>query len=139
MKRWLMKSEPEAYGWSDLVKDGRTAWTGVRNYTARNNLRAMSPGDLALIYHSVGPREIVGVAEVARAAYPDPTAPTAEAKKGWVAVDIKPQAPLPGPVSLAQIKAHKLLKHMQLVKQSRLSVCPVSDDEWRAILALAKA
>jgi predicted RNA-binding protein with PUA-like domain len=122
------------------VKDGGTFWSGVRNYTARNNLKAMKKGDRCFIYHSVGPREIVGVAEVTKEAYPDPTvdAQDPEAKKGWVAVDIRPTEKLKRPVSLDAIKGHKLLKGMVLVKQSRLSVCPVKPDEEKAILALSR-
>jgi predicted RNA-binding protein with PUA-like domain len=137
MSTWLLKTEPETYSWDDLVKDGATSWDKVRNYTARNNLRAMKKGDLCFIYHSVGPREIVGIAEVVKESYPDPTATGDEAKKGWLAVDIKPKRPLNKPVALADIKAHKLLSKMVLVKQSRLSVCPVTPAEEKAILALA--
>jgi predicted RNA-binding protein with PUA-like domain len=139
MSTWLIKSEPEAYSWDQLVKDGGTPWTGVRNYTARNNLKAMAKGDLCFFYHSVGPKEIVGIAEVAKTAYPDPTAPADEAKKGWVCVDVKAKKKLPRPVTLAEIKAHKLLSKMLLVKQSRLSVCPVTPAEEKALLSLAGA
>jgi predicted RNA-binding protein with PUA-like domain len=136
--RWMIKSEPDAYSFDKLVKEKRTAWTGIRNYTARNNLSAMQVGDECLFYHSVGPKEIVGIAKVVKLAYPDPTAPKKEAAKKWVAVDVSPVAKLAKPVTLAQVKAHPLLSGMQLVKQSRLSVCPVTDDEWAAVLELAR-
>jgi predicted RNA-binding protein with PUA-like domain len=136
--KWMIKSEPDAYSFDKLVKEKRTAWTGVRNYTARNNLSAMQIGDECLFYHSVGPKEIVGIAKVVKLAYPDPTAPKAEAKKKWVAVDVGPVLKLAKPVTLAQVKAHTLLSGMQLVKQSRLSVCPVTDEEWAAVLELAR-
>ena len=141
MAYWLVKTEPETYAWATLVKDGGTSWGGVRNYTARNNLRAMRRGDACFVYHSVGPRQIVGIAEVSRESYPDPTVPPndPEQKKGWLAVDIAPVRVLPAPVSLEQVKAHKLLQKMELVRQSRLSVAPVSEAEWRAVLALAEA
>lgn len=138
MPTWMMKTEPETYSWDDLVKDSRTRWDGVRNYLARNNLRAMKKGDLCLIYHSVGPKEIVGIAEVVKEAYADPTAGADEVKKGWVSVDIKPRQKLARPVTLAEVKAHKLLKHMDLVKQSRLSVCAVTPHQWDTLLELAK-
>lgn len=140
MATWLIKTEPETYSWQDLQKEKKTAWTGVRNYTARNNLQAMKRGDLCFVYHSVGPKEIVGIAEVTREAWPDPTVDGADpdAKKGWVAVEVKPRETLSRPVTLAEIKAHAFLKHMALVKQSRLSVAPVTEREWDAILALAK-
>ena len=136
-RRWLVKSEPEAYSWDQLVQDGATAWTGVRNYTARNNLKAMQKGDLALFYHSVGPKEIVGIAEVKKTAFADPTAPPEEEKLGWVAVEIGPKIAFEDPVSLAVIKADPRLADMLLVKQSRLSVTPVTEAEWDAVLSLA--
>jgi len=134
--KWMIKSEPDAYSFEKLVKDKKTSWTGVRNYTARNNLAAMKNGDLCLFYHSVGPKEIVGVARVVKEAYPDKTAPKSEAKKAWVCVDVAPVEKFATPVTLAQVKAHAILRHMQLVKQSRLSVCPVTDEEWDAVVAL---
>ncbi len=137
MSTWIIKTEPETYSWDDLVRDRGTAWTGVRNYTARNNLKAMKKGDRCLVYHSVGPKELVGVAEVVKEHSPDPTMEPDEVKKGWVVVDVKATEKFPKPVTLAQVKAHKLLIHMQLVKQSRLSVCPVTPDEEKIILALA--
>lgn len=134
---WILKTEPEAYSWEDLVRDQGTFWSGVRNYTARNNLKAMKRGERCFIYHSVGPKEIVGIAEVVKEHYPDPTMEPDELKKGWVVVDIKAKEQLTQPVTLAQLKAHKQLAGMILVKQSRLSVCPISAAEARSILALA--
>jgi predicted RNA-binding protein with PUA-like domain len=132
---WLVKSEPNAYSWSDLVKEKKTSWTGVRNFTARNNLRSMRVGDEVLFYHSVTDKAVVGVAKVVRAAYPDPTA-----KEGdWSAVDLAPIKPLRDPVALDQIKARRRLKDISLVRQSRLSVHRLSAEEYREILALAKA
>lgn len=132
---WLVKSEPDAYSWSDLVADGKTSWTGVRNFTARNNLRSMRVGDEVLFYHSVTDKAVVGVTKVVRAAYPDPTA-----KEGdWSAVDLAPIKPLRDPVALDQIKARRRLKDISLVRQSRLSVHRLSAEEYREILALAKA
>lgn len=133
---WLVKTEPETYSYDDLVAEGRTCWDLVRNYTARNNLKAMKLGELALVYHSVGPREIVGIARVVRESYPDPQAPAeGEPADRWVAVDLEPVAALK-PVSLADCKAHPALKGMVFVRQSRLSVTPVQQAEWDAVLAL---
>src|SRR5437763_2713520 len=115
---WLVKSEPSAYSWINLVADGKTAWTGVRNYTARNNLRAMRKGDLVFFYHSVIGKEIVGIAKVVRAAYPDPTATEGD----WSAVDLAPEKELPRPVTMEEIKANSKLKAMALLRLSRLSV-----------------
>jgi predicted RNA-binding protein with PUA-like domain len=132
---WLVKSEPSAYSWENLVADGKTAWTGVRNYTARNNLRAMRKGDAVFFYHSVVGKEIVGIAKVAREAYPDPTA-----KEGdWSAVDIAPEKPLPKPVTLDQIKRNPKLKEMALLRLSRLSVQPVTTAQFDEIGRMAKA
>jgi len=119
---WLAKSEPEAYSWTQLVRDGRTAWTGVRNFQARNNLRAMKTGDHVFFYHSVSDKQVVGVARVVKTAYPDPTATDGD----WACVDLAPVKPLKTPVSLAAIKADAVLKEMPLVRQSRLSVTPVT-------------
>lgn len=138
MAQWLLKTEPDTYSFADLVRDKKTCWDLVRNYTARNNLKAMKVGEQAMVYHSVGPREIVGVCEVIRAHYPDPTAQKeGEPPDRWVAVDVKPVSTLKKPVTLNQLKEHPLLKEMVLVRQSRLSVCPVTDEEWRAVLSLA--
>src|SRR5580704_2735327 len=118
MNHWLVKQEPESYSFSDLVKDGRTAWTGVRNFQARNNLRAMKKDDPVLFYHSVSEKQIVGLARVAREAYPDPTAEEGD----WVCVDLVPAKTLPRPVPLEAIKRDSAVKDMPLVKNSRLSV-----------------
>jgi predicted RNA-binding protein with PUA-like domain len=133
MAYWLMKSEPFKYSWEQLRKDKKTFWDGVRNYAARNNLKAMKKGDLAFFYHSNEGVEIVGIAEIVKESYQDPT--TTEA--AWVAVDIKPFQPLKKPVSLAQIKADKRLANMALVRLGRLSVQPVTDKEWKIVLELA--
>jgi predicted RNA-binding protein with PUA-like domain len=132
-QHWLVKSEPSAYSWDDLVRDGTTSWTGVRNFTARNNLRAMKTRDAVLFYHSVVGKCVVGIAEVAREAYPDTTA-----KEGdWSAVDLVPKKPLPKPVSLDEIKRNPQLKEMALLRLSRLSVQPVTPDEFREVVRMA--
>jgi len=133
MAYWLMKSEPFKYSWDQLLKDKRTFWDGVRNYAARNNLRAMRKGDRAFFYHSNEGVEIVGIAEIIKEAYQDPT--TSEA--AWVSVDIKPIQTLKKPVSLAQIKADKRLANMALIRLARLSVQPVTEKEWQIIMELA--
>jgi len=130
MNYWLVKSEPEAYAWATFVKDGRTAWTGVRNFQARNNLRAMKPGDLVLFYHSVSEKQVVGVARVVREFYPDATA----AEGDWSCVDLAPVKPLARPVTLDAIKADPLLREMPLVKQSRLSVTPLAKAQFARVL-----
>ena len=133
MAYWLVKSEPFVYNWQQFVKDGSTCWDGVRNYAARIHLRAMKKGDQAFYYHSNEGTEIVGIAKIIKEAYSDPTA-----KEGdWSAVDLAPVKALKNPVSLAQIKADKRLKDMALVRISRLSVSPVTEMEWKAILDLA--
>ena len=134
MNYWLVKQEPEAYAWSTFVKDGRTAWTGVRNFQARNNLRAMKKGDLVCFYHSVSEKQVVGIARVAREAYLDPTAEEGD----WSSVDLAPVQPLKRPVTLEQIKADKVLKTIPLVKQSRLSVTPLSETEFKQMLKLGE-
>ena len=131
---WLVKQEPEDYSWSDLVRDGKTAWTGVRNFQARNNLRQMAAGDDLLFYHSGKEKSVVGIAVVARAAYPDPTADD----PSWVAVDIKPVKALPKAVTLAEIRTNAKLRDMLLVRQSRLSVMPVGKAEFEEIVRLGK-
>ncbi len=131
---WLVKSEPFKYSWDDFQQDGRTYWDGVRNYTARNNLRAMKKGDWVLYYHSNEGKEVVGIAEVAKEAYPDPTTDDDR----WVVVDVVPVAPLKRSVSLAEIKADPTLQEMALVRQARLSVMPVSAAEFKRVLALGK-
>lgn len=135
MNYWLVKQEPSAYSWDDFVKDGRTAWTGVRNFQARKNLRSMKKGDRVLFYHSVTDKAVVGEAEVVRESYPDPTADEGD----WAAVDLKPLRALPRRVSLEEIRANKALAGLALVRSPRLSVMPVSVQEYRAIEALARA
>ena len=132
---WLVKSEPAAYSWENLVADGKTAWTGVRNYTARNNLRAMRKGDAVFFYHSVDGKEIVGIAKVVREAYPDPTANEGD----WSAVEIAPEKPLAKPVPLDEIKRNPKLKEMALLRLSRLSVQPVTSAQFDEIEKMAKA
>jgi predicted RNA-binding protein with PUA-like domain len=132
MNYWLVKQEPEAYSWSTFVKDGHAAWTGVRNFQARNNLRAMKKGDLVCYYHSVSEKQVVGIARVVREAYPDATAEEGD----WSCVDLAPVQPLKQPVTLEQIKADKLLKSIPLVKQSRLSVTPLASAEFTQLLKL---
>ncbi|PYK77503.1 MAG: EVE domain-containing protein [Verrucomicrobia bacterium] len=127
---WLVKSEPEAYSWSDLVKEKKTSWTGVRNFKARNNLRSMRVGDEVLFYHSVTDKAVVGIAKVVRAAYPDRTA-----KEGdWSTVDLAPVKPLRNPVTLDQIKVKRSLRNISLIRQSRLSVHALTAAEFREIL-----
>ncbi len=133
-KFWLVKQEPSAYSWADLVKDGKTQWTGVRNYTARNNLRAMRKGEAVLFYHSVVGKEIMGIARVLREAYPDPTAREGD----WSAVDLAPEKALPRSVPLEEIKRNPKLKEMALLRLSRLSVQPVTNAEFDEILRMAK-
>ncbi len=133
MNYWLVKSEPETYAWAQFVKDGRTAWTGVRNFQARNNLRAMKSGDRVLFYHSNQGRNVVGIAKVVQAAYPDPTATEGD----WSCVDLAPVATLAQPVGLDVIKTDKLLQEMVLVKNSRLSVQPVTEKQFNCVLELA--
>ena len=132
---WMVKSEPSAYSWDQFVKEGRAAWTGVRNYQARINLRAMRVGDLVLFYHSVVGKEVVGIAKVAATAYRDPTATEGE----WDCVDLVPFKPLKRPVTLAEIKAMPSLKDIKLLRQSRLSVLPLLAGEFKAIAALGSA
>jgi predicted RNA-binding protein with PUA-like domain len=129
MAFWLVKSEPEAFSWDQQVANGVEPWTGVRNHAARNNLAAMRLGDRAFFYHSNTGREIVGVVEVVREAYPDPTAESGP----WVAVDMRAVAPMPKPITLAAIKAEPALGELALVRQSRLSVLPVSPAHWDLI------
>ncbi len=130
---WLVKSEPETYSWNDLVRDGRTDWTGVRNYAARLHLNAMRPGDRVFFYESQGPKAVVGIAEVTKAAFPDKTAD----EQGWVAVELKAVAPLARPVTLDEIKAQPALAKMALVRIGRLSVQPVARAEFDRIVKLS--
>jgi predicted RNA-binding protein with PUA-like domain len=132
MQYWLVKQEPSSYPWTRFVQDGSTAWTGVRNFQARNYLRAMQKGDQVFYYHSVVGKEIVGLAEVTREAYPDPTATAGD----WSCVDLRPLMTFPNPVSLEVIKATPELANLPLLRQSRLSVMPVTTDEAAVLLAL---
>ena len=132
MAKWLMKSEPGTYSWDDLVRDGGTDWDAVRNNAARLHLRAMKPGDQALFYHSGEERAVVGIMEIAGAGKPDGE------DGSWVKVPVRPVKALANPVSLAAIKAEPKLAKMELIRQSRLSVSPVRDEEWKLIMAMAK-
>jgi predicted RNA-binding protein with PUA-like domain len=132
MAHWLVKSEPDAYSWDQQVKDGTTPWTGVRNAMASNNLKAMKQGDRAFFYHSNVGKEIVGVVEVAKEAYPDPTDETGR----WVCVDMQAVGPLKTPVTLVAIKAEPAFAELALVRMSRLSVMPVSEEHWKALAKL---
>lgn len=132
MAYWLIKSEPFKYSWDQFEKDKKTTWDGVRNYAARNNLSAMKKGDLAFFYHSNEGVEIVGIAKVVKEAFQDPTT----TETAWVAVEVSPYKKLKKPVTLAQIKANKLLADMALLRLSRLSVQPVTDKEWELILSM---
>ncbi|MBK7733755.1 MAG: EVE domain-containing protein [Chitinophagaceae bacterium] len=133
MNYWLIKSEPSVYSWDQLVKDKKTMWDGVRNYAARIHLKAMKKNDEVFFYHSNDDTAIVGIAKVDKAFYTDPTADS----DAWVAVDVKPVKQLNNPVTLAQVKANKKLLNMALVRISRLSVQPVSSEEWKIILSIA--
>lgn len=134
MNYWLVKSEPFKYSWEQFEKDGQTFWDGVRNYAARNNLRAMKKGDLVLWYHSNEGLEIVGIAKVIKEAYQDPTT----TEEAWVAVDLKPYKKLKKPISLAKIKAEQSLANMDLVRLGRLSVGTVKEHEWHTIIELSE-
>ena len=134
MNYWLVKSEPESYSWDDLVRDGKTAWTGVRNYQARNNLRAMKRGDPVFFYHSGDAKQIVGLARVSAEASPDPTAKDGD----WVCVELVPVKPLAKPVPLAAIKADKLTREIVLVRNSRLSVSPVGGAHFQRLMVLGE-
>ena len=132
MQYWLVKTEPDVFGWDDQVAHGTEPWTGVRNHTAKNNLAAMRLGDLVFFYHSNIGKAIVGVVEVVREAYPDPTAETG----AWVCVDMRARAPMQRPVTLAAAKADPALADMALVRFSRLSVGPVTPAQWRHVCKL---
>ena len=134
MNYWLVKSEPETYSWAQFLKGGKTAWTGVRNFAARNNLRAMKNGDLVFFYHSGGEKSAVGLARVAKEFYPDPTAEEGD----WSCADFVPVKVLDRPVTLAQIKADENFREMKLVKESRLSVSPVTEAQFKRLLKLAE-
>jgi predicted RNA-binding protein with PUA-like domain len=129
---WMVKQEPETYSWSNFVDDGVTDWTGVRNYQARNNLREMKTGDRVLFYHSGKDKAVVGIAEVVKGAYPDPTAEDPQ----WVAVDLKPIKPLKNPVPLAAIRYDIRLSQLPLIRQSQLSVMSLTKDEFDVIVVL---
>jgi predicted RNA-binding protein with PUA-like domain len=131
---WLVKQEPSAYSWENFVADKKTAWTGVRNYTARNNLRAMRKNDQVFFYHSVTDKSVVGIAKVVREAYPDPTAKEGE----WSAVDLAPEKALSRPVPLDEIKRNPKLKGIALLRLSRLSVQPLASAEFQEILRMAQ-
>jgi predicted RNA-binding protein with PUA-like domain len=134
MARWLVKSEPSTYSYDQLIKDGATVWDGVRNYAARNNLRAMKKNDEVFYYHSNEGTAIVGIAKVSREAFQDPTTK----EEAWLAVEIKPVKQLKKPVSLAEIKKDPKLKNMALVKNSRLSVQPVTEEEWERVMEMSR-
>jgi len=132
MARWLMKSEPESYSWADLARDGGTEWDGVRNNAARLHLKAMKPGDEAFFYHSMSDKAVIGIMRIARPAQPDPK------DANWVSVRVEPVRALQRPVALKEIKAEAALAGMELIRQSRLSVAPVRDEEWETILRMSE-
>jgi predicted RNA-binding protein with PUA-like domain len=134
MHYWLLKSEPSVYPWAQLLKERRTYWNGVRNFQAAANLKAMEKGDQAFFYHSNEGKEIVGIVEIIKTAYPDDSDETGK----FVMVDVAPVTPLKRPVTLAEMKAHKMLTGMALIKQSRLSVCPVTKAEWDVVCKLGE-
>ena len=134
MRYWLVKSEPDAFSWTQQTANGTEPWTGVRNHMAKNNLKAMAKGDLAFFYHSNVGKEIVGVVEITREAYPDPTAETGD----WVAVDMKTVAPIPRPVSLATIKTEPALAEIALIRQSRLSVMELNPGHWSLLCEMGE-
>lgn len=133
MAHWLMKSEPGSYSWADLVSDGSTEWDGVRNPAARLHLKAMKRGDEAFFYHSGNERSVIGVMRIVREGAPDP------ADSNWVSVRVEPVRPLASPVTLSQIKAEPALAKMELIRQSRLSVSPVRDEEWEVVLEMSRS
>jgi predicted RNA-binding protein with PUA-like domain len=134
-KYWMVKQEPETYSWDDFVSDGRTDWSGVRNYQARNNLRQMKVGDKVLFYHSGKEKAVVGLAEVVKSAYPDPTANDSQ----WVAVDLKPTKALGTPVPLAAIRYDNRLSQLPLIRQSQLSVMSLDKDEFDVIVGMGNS
>jgi predicted RNA-binding protein with PUA-like domain len=134
MAYWLMKTEPDTFGWNDLTREGKAMWDGVRNFAARNNMKAMKVGDQVFIYHSNVGKEIVGLAKVIKEAYPDPTSEDPQ----WVVVDVAPEYPLKRSVTLKEIKADEKFKDFQLVTTSRLSVMPVSKEHFDRILKLSE-
>ena len=132
MNYWLMKTEPSTYSWDDLVKDKKTVWDGVRNFQARNNLGAMKKGDRAFIYHSMSDKAIVGIAKISKEGYPDPK------DKDWVVVDIVPEKKFKKPITLSDVKSNKKLQQMVLVRNSRLSVQPVREEEFDLIIGMSE-
>ena len=138
MAYWLLKTEPDVFGWPDQVAHGLEPWTGVRSHQAKRNLAAMKKGELAFFYHSNIGKEIVGIVQVVREAYPDPTAGEDGKKGDWVCVDVKAKTPFKRPVTLVEAKADPALAEMALVRYSRLSVGPVTEAEWKHIVALSK-
>jgi predicted RNA-binding protein with PUA-like domain len=132
MAHWLIKSDPETYGWPQMMRDGRTDWSGVRNHQASNNLKAMKKGDRALFYHSGGETAVVGIVEVVKEYYPDPS----DEAGRFGMVDVKASGALKAPVTLAQIKAEPRLKDLALLRQGRLSVVPIDDKSWQIICAM---
>jgi len=134
MNFWLVKQEPSKYNWDQFVKDKKTYWDGVRNYQARNNLKSMKKGDLALFYHSVKGKEVKGIAKIIREHYPDPTTDDDR----WVVVDLKPVKPFNQPVALEDIKQNSQLQEISLIKQSRLSVIPLTKTEFKTIIKMGK-
>ncbi len=135
MNHWLLKSEPEAYSYDRLVEEKIGRWDGVRNYMARNNLRAMEVGDLALFYHSVQEKAVVGICEVSKVAYPDPTAESGD----WSCVDVKPVQKLPKPVALARMREESALAGMAMFKYNRLSVVPLTEEEFRIVCEMGSS
>ncbi len=131
MNCWLLKTEPETFSWGDLVRDKKAVWDGVRNFQARKNLKEMKKGDLAFIYHTGDEKAVVGISTVTKEAYPEPKDPD------WVAIDLAPDKPLKNPVTLARVKQDKSLQKMVLVRAARLSVQPVSKEEYERILELS--
>jgi predicted RNA-binding protein with PUA-like domain len=134
-RHWLIKQEPTAYAWADLEAEGKTAWTGVRNFQARNNLASMQRGDPVLFYHSGSEKAVVGIARIVRAAYPDPTS----SDERWVCVDVAPRRALKRPVTLGEIRGRPLLKDIGLVRNSRLSVIPLTPDEFDEIVRMSES
>lgn len=132
MNYWLMKTEPSTYSWEDLVKDKKTVWDGVRNFQARNNMSAMKKGDRVFIYHSMSDKSIIGIAKISKEGYPDPNA------TDWVVVEIVPEKKLKKSITLAEIKGNKKLQNMVLVKNSRLSVQPVREEEFDRIIVMSE-
>ena len=134
MNYWLMKTEPNAFSWEQLIKEGQTIWDGVRNYQARNNLKLMKAGDYAFIYHSVSEKEIVGIAKISKEYFQDPTTND----PNWVAVEVVPVSTLKRKISLAEIKSKKELANIALLKQSRLSIIPLSEEDYKTLLSMSE-